>query len=285
MRLMRRRNPEQSPPLRPIKWVSLEAGDAGAHPGLINDIMAKRVDGMSVRGMFDPASIDHALQMFEAMDDDWTAHPFGSLLGMPLNMIGANSRDRTPYLDDAERFRPVLRDGFGFDPHQRMIDVLRPMSGDLEIVSPTEDGREYSGGNIRRYEPGRGGLKTHAGNEFNDLLKDGAMSHLLTTTLMHDHMSYFVILQEPEVGGELSVFDLLWGEEPTQDEKWYGFRDDSSFESVSMLRIPPVKGELVMFGGGWRWHRVDEISGRKARITYGGFAAPRIDGQAIHLFN
>ena len=275
----------QPPIERPINWVTLDAVDSPSHPRLLVEIMDKRIDGMSVRGMFDSDSIDRALGVFESMSDEWTTHPFGSLLGMPLNMVGASSQNRTPYLDDAERFRPMMTEAFGFDPHQRMIDVLRPMSGDLEIVSPTENGRAYTGGNIRRYEPGRGGLKTHAGNEFNDLLKDGAMSHLLTTTRMHDHMSFFVILQPPEIGGELSVFDLLWGEEPPQDEKWYGYRDDGSFENVSMLRLPPVKGELVMFGGGWRWHRVDEILGAKSRITYGGFAAPRHDGRAIHLFN
>lgn len=274
-----------SAPSANLRWLTIDADDTPEHPGLINDLIAKRIDGMTVKGVFDQASIDAALSFFASVPDAWGPQAFGGMLGMPLYQGGANSQDRNPHIEIGARSRELYRRGFGFDPHARLKAVLEPMAGHLEIVAPTEDGRSYNPGNIRRYDPGLGGLKAHAGNEFVELIKHGAVSHLLTTTHVVDHMSYFVVLQPSEIGGSLSVFDLLWDQYVHADEKWAGARDDGWIESIPALRLSPGPGDLILFGGGWRWHRVDEIGGRIPRFTYGGFAGPSRDGTQLHLFS
>jgi hypothetical protein len=277
------------PPIRTgpanVDWRTIDARDTPQHSGLIVDLIAKKLDGMTVQHVFSEESVERALAAIEREEEGWHPQAFGAMLGMPLNQLGANGRDRTPFLDDTDRVLPLYREIFGYDPFERLVEVLQPMAGDYVLDAPSEDGRRYNPGNIRRYEPGKGGLRAHAGNEFIDLVRDGAMSHLVTTTHVVDHMSYFIVLQPPEEGGTLSVYDLLLDEYRYEDQNlWAGERDDSAFDSMSSIKLSPGPGDLIMFGGGWRWHRVDPILGSIPRITWGGFASPSLDGRQIHFF-
>jgi hypothetical protein len=177
-------------------------------------------------------------------------------------------------------------DAFGFDPHRRLVDVIGPMAGDRTIVPVQEAGRFYNPGNVRWYDPGKGGLRAHAGNEFIPLIEDGAMSHLLTTTKVFDHMSYFVVLQRPEQGGTLSVYDLLWRDHNDHATPWdSATRDDSFFDTETCMKIDAGPGDLVLFGGGWRWHRIDPVQGNIPRITYGGFMCESVGGTELHMYS
>ena len=256
--------PRRLPP--DLRWLTMDAADTHRHPGLINDLIAKETDGVTVRGVFDRASIDSALELFTSLTTEWSPQVFGSMLGMPLNQVGSMSQDRTPHLDDTERCRQIYARGFGFDPHERLVEVLNPMQRGLEISVPMEGDRPYNPGNIRRYDPGLGGLRAHAGNEFIDLVRDGAMSHLLRTTCVVDHLSYFVVLQPSVIGGRLSVFDLLWDEHVHEDDEWAGSRDDAWFDDIPALQLSPGPGDLILFGGGWRWHRVRQGGGPGSAI-------------------
>ena len=69
------------------------------------------------------------------------------------------------------------------------------------------------------------------------------------------------------------------------DDIWRRTRDDSLFSASRMIEVDPEPGELVIFGGGWRWHRVNEIEGTRPRITYGGFAGRSLEGDWLNLFN
>jgi hypothetical protein len=267
-----------------LRWMTIDAADTPQHPGLVNDLLDRKIDGMTLTGVFDPSLIPAALDRILAAPG-WSPQTFGAMLGRPLYQSGANSQDQTEHMDDAARCKAIYREAFGFDPHERLREVLEPMTAPLTVGAPSEGGRPYNPGNIRRYDPGFGGLKAHAGNEFIELIADGAVHHLLSTTQVIDHLSYFVVLQPAEVGGSLSVFDLLYDEHVHEDEKWAGTRDDAWFNTIPCLRLDPGPGDMILFGGGWRWHRVDEIAGTVPRITYGGFASPSLDGEQLHLFS
>jgi hypothetical protein len=61
-------------------------------------------------------------------------------------------------------------------------------------------------------------------------------------------------------------------------------RDDSRFDNMPALHLDPAPGDLIIFGGGWRWHRVEPLTGTRARVTYGGFCAPSIDGDRLDFW-
>lgn len=267
-----------------IPWLDIDASEVGRYPDLIPDILGRKAAGVTVRRVFTEAEVERAVERLPENREGETPVVFGTVLGRPLMQSGM-SRDRTQHLDDAERFRPVFLDLFGMDPHARLAEVFGALSGGMALTAPTEDGRSYNPGQIRIMDPGGGGLAAHAGNEFLMSNKDGSASHLWETTDAIDHMSYFVMMQPAEQGGELSVYERLW--EDTRDE--HGnvtplTHDASAFDDAPHLTIAPGPGDLILFWAGRRWHRVEQVLGPVPRITYGGFTAPSRDHTELHCW-
>lgn len=282
--LLNRKRRNNMPSRLDLRWKTIAAADTPKHPTAVADVIAHQLDGMTITGVFTPEEIERALPILNANKQEATDEFFGAMLGMPLYQVPEGS-DRSEHIDDAVKCRAIYREAFGFDPQDRIGDIVRPMAGGLEPAAPSENGRDYNPGNVRWYEPGWGGLKAHVGNEFRGQHEDGAMSHLITTTRTHDHLSYFAMLQPPDSGGALSVYDLLWDTfKPDETTEWTYGRDDHEFDELNAMKISLAPGEMVLFGGGWRWHRVDEVSGKVPRITYGGFSAPSIDGKYLHFW-
>jgi hypothetical protein len=266
-----------------VRWRTVRADELDRHPDLIARLRRGEFDGLTVQGVYPPDVATRAAGNVAAYLSLGTPVVFGAALGRPLLQDGV--ADTTWHLDDAERVKPVYEELFGFDPHERLGAVLAPALGGLAWSTPVEGGRPYNPGNIRHMEVGGGGLAAHAGNEFLVSTADGASRHLLATTQAIDHMSYFVMLQPAEEGGELSVFERLW-EDPAErgEDAAVPLLNDHEFDGVPHLAVTPAPGDLILFNAGRRYHRVEEIRGTVPRITYGGFTAPSHGGTALHCW-
>jgi len=276
------------PPRAELKWIDMRADETPAHPTVVDDIYARRLDGVTISGVFTPEQCERASALMDTYAGETTPAMFGTMLGMSLANLGAlngGADDRTIYLDETEHARARYREAFGMDPRDRIAEVVEPLTGGrLRVTAPEEDGRSYNFGNIRRYEIGSGGLPAHAGNEF-EMHEAGVTRHLCSTTRTRDHLSWFVVLQAPDEGGALSVFDLLYESHRANDPQWGELgRNDADFDSMPAKKIAPEPGGMILFGGGWRWHRVDKIRGTVPRITYGGFAGPSLDGTSLNFW-
>lgn len=285
-RWRRRRDPARVKTDLPIEWYDFPVNEAADRPRLVTDIMAQRVDGMTVRGVFTPHEVERAVRSLPEHRTHETPVVFGTVLARPLMQSGM-STDRTMHLDDAERFHEEFLDMFGFDPHERLAGVFATMSGGMALTAPTEDGRPYNPGQIRIMEPGGGGLAAHAGNEFLISNKEGSANHLWETTDALDHMSYFVVLQRPDEGGELSVYDKLWVDPRDGDGETAIplTHEATDFDALAHITVDPDPGALVVFRGGRRWHRVEPVFGSVPRLTYGGFVAPSRDHRELHCWS
>jgi hypothetical protein len=267
-----------------VQFVTLEASETPGHPGLLLEVLAKRIDGLHVRNVFTEEEVERAIPILESFRPFANPEPFGAMLGMPLYET-ADAGVRTAYLDSGDENRPRYREAFGFDPHQRLWDVLDPLIGDIEFDFAREDGREYNPGNVRWYDPAQGGLRTHAGNEFVEENLPKSLAHLATQSPVRDHLSYFVVLRESQIGGKLSVYELLYEDRTAEIQYWEDVqRDDSLFDAIPHLAHHPRPGDLTIFGGGWRYHRVDPVEGPVSRMTYGGFANVSHDGRRLHMW-
>lgn len=268
-----------------LDWEVVAADRLGTVPALLDDLLSGRRDGATITGVLSPAeAADAAAGLDQIPDAQRREHLFGWLLGMSIGMLGG-ATDRSPYMDDAAAVRPAMSKAFGFDPHERIARCLASIAGDRPCVPASEGGRPYNPGQVRWFLPDRGGLPAHVGNEFKVQLEHGAMQHLLTTTKVFNHLSYFVVLQRPTSGGGLRVYDLTFSDNQGRDDWGTGFPDDRWIKSVPSRVLDPAPGDLILFGGGWRWHRVEEVVGTRPRITYGGFAAESIDGSEIHFWS
>lgn len=269
-----------------LTWLTLDATDTPDHPDAVDDMFSQRLDGMTVTGAFPEAACARAAAELTAWKGEATETMFGSMLVMALadlERLTGDPHDRTPYLDQTERGRTLYREAFGFDPHERLREVVEPMAGGRPVLAPVECGRAYNPGNFRWFEPGGGGLPAHVGNEF-EIHSGATGEHLRTLADTTNHLSYFVVVQAPDEGGALSVFDLLHGTE-LPVAKWTDVgRDDRALDGHVALKVKPRAGDLLLFGGGWRWHRVEPVVGSRARMTYGGFASPSRDGKTVYFW-
>jgi len=253
----------------------------------IADLLARRLDGLTIHGVFSPDEAGRAVEAMDRHPEARTPAMFGTMLGTPLPQFRGSPGDAdhfTAYLDQVPTWERYYRDAFGFDPFERVVRVVSPMAGGLRVASPRREGQTYNPGNVRWYEPGSGGLPAHVGNEF-QMHDDPSMEHLRTTTVTRDFLSWFVVLQAPSAGGALSVFDLLHGSHTPAQTQWTEVgRVDSDFDGKAVAQISPGPGDMILFGGGWRWHRVDQVGGVRARVTYGGFAGPSLDATTLHFW-
>jgi hapalindole-type alkaloid chlorinase len=103
-----------------------------------------------------------------------------------------------------------------------------------------------------------------------------------------DQLSFYFMLQKPEQGGELSLFDLEW-QEGQSKASLYENHDvrlpDISVHTIYKEEaqiIDPQPGDLVIFAAGQIWHRVEEVLGNKERMTLGGFAAYSYDKLTVY---
>lgn len=270
-----------------LVWIDLSAPEVDQHQTALADIAARRLDGLTVSDVFAPTECANAVKRMERFRDQMYPAIFGTMLGVSLAdlaQISEDLSDRTAYLDRAQETSSLYLEAFGFDPYERLAGIVGPLGGGLTVTSPSEGGRRYPPANVRWMEPGGGGLPAHVGNEF-QVQSDASSEHLRRVTRIRDHYSWFVVLQTPEEGGDLSVFDLVYEAHTPVDGQWGGKgRNDADFDHVPALRIAPSAGTLVMFGGGWRWHRVDKVLGDRPRVTYGGFAGPSTDGRELHFW-
>lgn len=268
---------------RPIDWRTVAASDTDQHPELVNRLLDRSIDGVTVTGVFTPDECATAIEALRR--EQWGEIFWGEYIGLALGMLTPDDVDRSRYYDDAAEAQRVKLATFGFDPHERLADVLRPAWSGGPIVAPAEDGRPYNPGQVRYWAPDQGGLRAHVGNEFRRALATYAMKHLITTTSVTDHLSYFIVMQRASVGGQLSVYDLTWEEDAAEEFENLPVRDDSIFDDhPGRLIVDAGPGDLVLFGGGWRWHRVEPPSGEVPRITYGGFCAPSVDDNELHFW-
>lgn len=246
------------------------------------DLVEKRYDGATVHGIY---SDDECQAVLERLPlDRWQEHFIGRTVGMAVGMITDEEPDRERYLRQVVEDQAKILHGFGFDPHARLAERLAPAAEDRPLLPVSEDGRFYNPGHLRYWEPGLEGLKAHVGNEFWRALAGTGMRHMVTTTAVKDDLSYFVVLQRADVGGEFSVYDLVWDQDDASGDARVDLRDDSRFDTMPCLRLNPGPGDLIIFGGGWRWHRVEPPTGERARVTYGGFCAPSLDSTQFHFW-
>jgi hypothetical protein len=268
-----------------LRWLELDADEALGHPTVVADLLARSLDGVTVRGVLTPEQSAAAVADLERDPTGRCWAMFGSMLGRPLPehrgpIDGPDGR--MAYLDGAAAARGRYREAFGFDPFERVAATVERLSGGIPLQVPAEDGRSYNPGNIRWYEPGSCGLPAHVGNEF-AMHDDPSMAHLRTVTSTRDFLSWLVVLQPPDVGGALRVYPLEHEAHEPADPVWDDRgRDDTDFDDRPSLAVAPGAGDLVVFVGGWRWHRVDRIGPGRARITYGGFIGVRHDGSALN---
>ncbi len=139
------------------------------------------------------------------------------------------------------------------------------------------DGIAFSRMNYRILFGNKNGINVHCENAFIESLLPEVKNGLQSKVDLYNILPYFIILDKPEKGGELIVFNEDW-DDLKVDVGILNNRDlvdkEGRFISkkgLKVYRFEPAVGDLVIFRGAQLWHAINDIQGKNPRITMGGF--------------
>lgn len=267
------------------KWRITQAKDVAQGGQYIDDLYNGKQQGFLIKNFLSKKE----LNSFRKNLKNWRAENvvelgFGKTIGKTLM---GSAPDLEDYLGKAEIFKSELTRNLNFSFEARLLDLLNKVAGGRKVEIPTKNRQEYCLANIRVLEPGKGGLHAHIGNEFIERFSElGSLAEIAELT---NQLSFFVVVQKPDSGGGLTIYDLEWENTPRSyidgSLLYYSEERNKAMDEYKSFTIPAEEGDLILFTGGKVWHRVETPKGQSARITIGGFAAKSKDDNVLYVWS
>lgn len=279
-------NAPQAEKALPFRFAHLHQDQVAQAGPMIDQISNNQQDGLVIKGFFSPEEVAQMQnRIAENTSSIKTNTPFGQVIGKRLEAVDGDFQNLG--LDDYFRYTrpwgaemPAL---LGLDFEDRFENGLAPLLAQAKASVPVDsEGRRWSPATLRIIHPDKEGIQSHVGNEFNEKMPDNR--HLSQMAVIHDQMSYFSLLQKPETGGELLLFEATW--EDTKESLLDNHpRCVTEVEARPRHVIDLEAGDLLIFAGGRIWHKVTEVQGNVNRITLGGFLAFSKDGSKLYYWS
>lgn len=278
-------------------FLEVSFADLVKYPNGIQDLYTRRIDGFLIKGVLNPDEVSTVLsglrQLVEAdetyIDEGFRNYPMSFA---QVDQHSEGSRERMAnYFTECLSFRESFSERFGVDYESKLQAALEMILNGKKASVPAgiEGTGTFTPGNFRRLIPGPGTIKAHCGNYFHAEFPQ-FYHELEQWSVIKDQLSYFFMLQTPEAGGELCLFDVEWKDAEkrlsgdTVLQKHDGSHVDLDGDQVKRQFVCPDAGDLIVFAGGTIWHRVEYIRGNRDRITLGGFMSLARDESGIHYW-
>ena len=247
---------------------------------LVKKIKQQQIHGFVIRDVFTTAEVDTVKEILAGLtEQDTLTTPSGQLFPAPFATMSNSDDmlklyfDKLDLLYDLKEKQPAIKAML-----EKMDQVFKSVAQDYKVGIPVNKIRHapVAAGTFRIFLPGRGGLHVHCGN----LFQAQSMHYysLIENDIdMNDQLSYFLVLQNSEQGGELTIYDMLWQNvkrKESPEENSFVIDDDGKriyLKDVRSFTVKPKVGDILIFSGGPIWHRVENIVGSIPRITFGGF--------------
>ncbi|KST70365.1 2OG-Fe(II) oxygenase [Mastigocoleus testarum] len=244
------------------------------YPDAINQIYRGNIDGICIKNVFskeDMLKVKHNLENKKDYLKDYTyTQGYGKFIGAILQ---ANTDDKTAYFKDAAALRVRLKNIFEHRDYETTIQaVFSQISGGREVQAAQESSNKVYSPAITRYtSPSQGGIKVHKGNEFID---HPAFDGLKQVAKVRNSLSYFIVVDKPEDGGELVLYDGL-------PDKLTVPKQDLDLDNCQKRSFQPDAGDMTIFHGATIWHAISDVKGKKNRISIGGFVGLSADERKV----
>lgn len=251
---------------------------------VMTSIRNGQIDGILIRDFMPPEiALSHAQNLIdnpEVMRS--TSCPYGRIYAGTI--IGVRNQFEQ-YFEDARVFRSECEQLFGsqenFEPN--FAQLLSKIAGGRTVSVPqAPNGNFYSPATIRWVQPG-GAIAPHCEKVYFKT-RTPAFELLNRIAAAETIFSFFMLMAQPEVGGELILYDFNW---QNQNGNGVGKKTDPKYlESHCNPRLIPIfGGDLIIFNAGQIWHQISEVKGTMPRITIGGFLSFSKDDQTLYYFS
>ncbi len=98
-------------------------------------------------------------------------------------------------------------------------------------------------------------------------------------------LSFFLMLQEPDEGGELAIYGSSWHDfDPSRLQSRYAGDDGIDVTDLACTQMQFETGDLVVFDAGENLHAILPVGAGRGRWTFGGFLARSADHRELVSF-
>lgn len=265
--------------------------DAPDNEHLIAKVKTRELDGFVTKGIFTPEEMaELKAALVNIPENEKMDVPTGKIFPAPFATI-SNAEDK---LDEYVRKVKVLEQLKTFPIYEkvftRLDEFFKRVGSDFTVKVPDIPTRNSHGaaGTFRFFEPGLGGLFVHCGYLFQT--QSPFYYQTVEPMALTGQLSYFLVIQNPEEGGALTIYDMLWPdvtEKDTPTENDYVIKNGEKLylKDVRSFSVKPLPGDVLIFAGGPIWHRVENVEGKKPRITLGGFLNFSEDGKTVFYWS
>jgi|ERR1043165_2321307 hypothetical protein len=270
----------------------IEEEEAQAYRDGLSDIQNRRIDGFVIKNVLAPEEIEKLLSNIEKQKEDIrtkvrTGYTFPRAFAEADKNISAENPFENNFLE-WQQWRSKFPQMFEVDVESRLTTIFSYMAGgkDVKILPGPGNVGCYTPLTIRVFHPNLGGIPVHCGNMFEEL-NPTLYADLISKVFTKNQMSFFILLQAPQRGGQLTLYDLEWekGQESRGDSEIKlsdGSVIDTSVEgTIDKFFLKMNPGDMFIFAAGEIWHRVECPLGKTDRITLGGFLGFTKDGKSV----
>ncbi len=268
------------------KWENIPVGDLKKGEPYIDHLYNRVTDGYIIQNVLNETEVKELVSAFENLDAYKAVHfekREGFINPRAFSQIqNENEFDfdlLNSYLNDAEWFAKFLKERLSFNIKEKLLDTLAKLQNNVPITIPNYSTggthKAFTFATYRFLKPDKGGMHIHCGSMFREIYPN-FYKQLDKIINFDGQLSYFLMLQRPEKGGQLRLFDAEW-----KDYKKHfdglGFVNDQeqvkAMNETIIQDIDPKPGDLLIFVGGDIWHEVTNPELGLPRITLGGFLA------------
>lgn len=261
---------------------------------LVNQIKNRNLDGFIAKSLLSEEEVTSVVNFLSNLNEElYMQTPSGKIFPRPFAII----TDIDEKLNEYKSYIEILNERKNSNAAIKLIfdkldKYIKFCSSGFKVSNPVIKVNDVpvSEGTFRYLFKEKGGLYVHSGNYFQEQ-NEFFYSVIKNDIDMNDQLSYFIVLQNSEDGGELTLYDLIWEKGQTKDNPHnneFVFLKDGSkvyIKDLSILKLKPKAGDLLMFYGGYIWHRVEDIKGDTPRITLGGFLNFSKDGKELFYWS
>lgn len=281
--------------------------DMKQHPDAINDMYTGKSDGFLIKNVMSSEDVDKLMAaVYKVKEEDkdvahtpvgFTYPPIFAEYTRRIESLSEAEKDNEikKYFERSRQFNNSFATKYGVDACKLITDFFTTLGGGRKVSVPpgVDNIGEYPFATFRYLIPEGGLMSVHCGNYFGKTFKK-TYSHLTTLVAVENQMSFFIMLHEPEEGGELSLFNFRWQDGQTKStpgEDNEIIQPDGSKRYVQTdptilkNKLRPQKGDMILFQGGNIWHRVEKVKGNKPRVTFGGFLSLNYKGDIIYYWS
>jgi len=199
------------------------------------------------------------------------------------------------YLNDADWFRDFLLQRLSFDIRNRVFNCFKRLQKDKTVLEPSYkmDGniRKFTFATFRKIFVNNGGMFIHCGSMFKQIYPN-FYERVGSIVNFDRQLSYFIMLQRPEKGGQLRIYDAEWGKYKStcyDQEQNCGLATVEGkctpLKNIPFKDIDPMPGDMIVFAGGDIWHEVTAPFLGPERVTFGGFIAYTENNKEISVWS